>query len=146
MERSDGLELSARNVDYLKYLSGRSGAVRTTDLAEQFKVDPSTITKTISELAGSGYLTPTPYRGVCLSDQGKLHTEFLVKRHRILALMLTHYGLSQEQACTEASRFESLVSRDAIDRMSHAMGHPRKGVCGEITYSADCPECEHTDA
>ena len=44
--------------------------------------------------------------------------------------MLTHYGLSQEQACTEASRFESLVSRDAIDRMSHAMGHPRKGVCG----------------
>ncbi len=145
METSDGLELSARKVDYLKYLSGRSGAVRTTDLAERFNVDPSTITKTFSELAVSGYITHTPYRGVCLSERGQRHTEFLVKRHRILALMLTHYGLSQEQACAEASRFESLVSRDAIDRMSHSMGHPRKGVCGEITYGADCPECEGRD-
>ena len=142
MENPEGLELSPRKVVYLKYLVERGEAVKTNDLASHFNVDPSTITKTISELAESGYITHTPYRGVGLSERGKKYTNFLVKRHRILTLILTRYGLSQEQACSEVSRFESLVSKDAIDRMCHAMGHPRKGVCGEITHDDHCYGCE----
>jgi len=145
MEIPEGLELSPRKVEYLKYMFERGSSVKTNDLASHFKVDPSTITKTISELAESGYLTHIPYRGVCLSECGKHYTDFLVKRHRILALLLTHYGLSSEQACSEVSRFESLVSKDAVDRMCHAMGHPRKGVCGEITHDTRCHGCETDD-
>ncbi len=52
--------------------------------------------------------------------------------------MLTHFGLSDEQACAEVSRFESLVSRDAVDRMCHAMGHPQQGICGKITHDDGC--------
>jgi DtxR family Mn-dependent transcriptional regulator len=141
MDNPEGLELSPRKVVYLKYLVEHEGMVKTNDLATHFNVDPSTITKTISELADSGYLTYTPYRGVSLSEKGKKYTDFLVKRHRILSLMLTHYGLSSEQACSEVSRFESLVSKDAIERMCHAMGHPRKGVCGEITHDDPCYGC-----
>ena len=141
MDNFEGLELSPRKVGYLKYLVEQEGAVKTNDLASHFNVDPSTITKTISELAESGYLTYTPYRGVSLSEIGKKYTDFLIKRHRILSLMLTHFGLSSEQACNEVSRFESLVSKDAIERMCHAMGHPRKGVCGEITQDDPCHSC-----
>ena len=68
------------------------GSVKTNNLASRFGVDPSTITKTISELADSGYITHTPYHGVCLSEKGIRYAEFCIKRHRILALMLTHYG------------------------------------------------------
>jgi len=146
MEITDGLELSPKKVEYLKYLFERDSTVKTNHLATRFGVDPSTITKTISELAASGYITHIPYRGVCLSESGKLYTEFLLKRHRILALMLTHYGLSDKQACAEVSRFESLVSRDAVDRMCHAMGHPRQSICGKITYTAACPACDVHDA
>ena len=145
MEISEGLELSPRKVEYLKYMFERGGSVKTNDLASHFKVDPSTITKTISELAESGYLPHLPYRGVCLSESGKQYTDFLVNRHRILALILTHYGLSSEQACCEVSRFESLVSKDAVGRMCHAMGHPRQGVCGEITHDTPCHGCEAGD-
>jgi DtxR family transcriptional regulator, Mn-dependent transcriptional regulator len=141
MDNPEGLELSPRKVVYLKYLVDHEAAVKTNDLASHFNVDPSTITKTISELAESGYLTYTPYRGASLSEKGKKYTDFLIKRHRILSLMLTHYGLSSEQACSEVSRFESLVSKDAIERMCHAMGHPRKGVCGEITHDDQCSSC-----
>jgi Mn-dependent DtxR family transcriptional regulator len=141
MDNPEGLELSPKKVVYLKYLVEHEGTVKTNDLAAYFNVDPSTITKTISELAESGYLTYTPYRGVSLSEKGKKCTEFLVKRHRILSLMLTHYGLTSEQACNEVTRFESLVSKDAIERMCHAMGHPRKGVCGEITHNDQCYSC-----
>ena len=138
MEIRDGLGLSPRKVTYLKYIFERGSPVKTNDIASRFGVDPSTITKTLSELSDTGLLTLAPYHGVSLSSAGRLYAEFLVKRHRILALALTHYGLSDEEACAEVSRFESLVSKDAIDRMCQAMGHPSRGVCGEITHDIGC--------
>lgn len=138
MEIADGLGIPPRKVAYLKYIFGRNGPVRTNDIAAEFGVDPSTVTKTLAELTAGKLLDHEPYHGVKLSGLGRQYAEFFVKRHRILVLALTHYGLSDEQACTEVSRFESLVSKDAIDRMCHAMGHPRRSGCGEITHDKGC--------
>jgi Mn-dependent DtxR family transcriptional regulator len=134
METQDGLEFSPRKVEYLKYIFETGGRVKTNRIASRFGVDPSTVTKTIDELARSGLLVHQPYHGVTFSDQGRSYAEFLVKRHRILALVLTRFGLPEEEACREVSRFESLVSRRAVDRICQAMGHPSRGVCGEITH------------
>ena len=134
MEPESGLALYPRKVEYLKYIFGRGNTVRTNEIAAAFAVDPSTIT----ELTVAGYITHVPYRGVCLSDAGKHHAEFLVKWHRILSLILVRYGLSHEQACREVTRFESLVTKDAIDTLCRAMGHPCQGVCGEITPNDGC--------
>lgn len=134
MEREDGLELSPRKVEYLKYIYETGGKVKTNRIASRFQVDPSTVTKTIDELARSGLLVHEPYHGVTFSEEGRRYAEFLVKRHRILALILTRFGLSGEEACCEVSRFESLVSRGAVDRICQAMGHPSQGICGEITH------------
>jgi Mn-dependent DtxR family transcriptional regulator len=138
MECEDGLELTARKVEYLKYLSERGGVTRTTDIAAHFQVDPSTITKTVGELACAGYIVHTPYKGVTLSEEGNRHARFLVKRHRILSLIFVRNGLSEEQACREVTRFESFISRDAIDIMCRAMGHPQQGICGKITHDDRC--------
>jgi DtxR family transcriptional regulator, Mn-dependent transcriptional regulator len=138
MEIHDGLGLSPRKVTYLRYIFEHGAPMKTSDLAGRFGVDPSTITKTLSELSDCGLLSIAPYHGASLSPAGEIYAEFLVKRHRILALALTHYGLSIEEACTEASRFESLVSKNAIDQMCKAMGHPSQGVCGEITHDTGC--------
>lgn len=137
---SEWLEISPRKVQYLKYLWERGGTVKTNDLASRFGVDPSTITKTVAELAGSGLVSHVPYHGVTLSEAGKQYAEFLIKRHRILSLMLTHFGIPHEQACEEVSRFESLVSKETIDRICRSMGHPQQGVCGEITHDTGCME------
>jgi Mn-dependent DtxR family transcriptional regulator len=140
MSSDTGLELSPKKVEYIKFLSGKTSPVKTNDMAAGFGVDPSTITKTMSELTDDGLLDYTPYHGVSLSAKGKITAEFLVKRHRILALAMTHFGLSHEQACREVSRFESFVSKDAIDHMCRAMGHPNKGICGDITHDDGCLE------
>lgn len=142
MEIGDGRELSAQKVRYLKFIAEKGGRVRTTDLAGEFGVDPSTITKTIAELAKTGLLSHEPYHGICLTVEGQRYARYLVKRHRILSLMLTHYGFSHEQACEEAKRFESYVSKDAVDRICAAMGHPGQGVCGEITHDDGCLDRE----
>ena len=138
MEIGNGYEISPRKAEYLKYLCGKGGRVRTTDIAREFSVDPSTITKTIQELSETGFVTHEPYRGISLTVTGNRYAEYLIKRHRILSLMLTHYGFSHEQACAEASRFESMVSKEAIDRICAAMGHPGQGICGEITHNDGC--------
>lgn len=138
MEPECGLALSARKVEYLKFILKTGDIVRTNEIAQAFSVDPSTITKTLAEITAAGYITHVPYHGVSLTDSGKIYAEFLVKRHRILSLMLVRNGLSPEEACREVSRFESHVSKDAIDRICHFMGHPQQGVCGEITHDDGC--------
>jgi Mn-dependent DtxR family transcriptional regulator len=138
MNEENGHGLSARKVQYLKFIYEHGGQVKTGELATHFCVDVSTISKTINELTDRGLLSHAPYRKIALSRQGKECAEFFIKRHRILSLVLARYGLSQEQACNEVSRFESLVSREAIDTMCRAMGHPRMGICGEITHDKGC--------
>lgn len=140
MERDPGLELSPRKVGYIKYIFSQGETVRTKEIAAAFGVDPSTITKTLAELTAGGYLAHVPYRGVRLTAAGRDCAEFFVKRHRILSLVLVRNGLSGEQACREVSRFESLVSKEAVDAICRAMGHPRQGICGEITHDRGCME------
>ncbi len=138
MEPSDGLELSPRKVDYLKFIFEQGGTVKTNDIASKFNVDPSTVTKTIAELSSAGYLSHVPYRGVVLTETGTQNAKFLIKRHRILSLIFVRNGLTDEQACHEVSRLESFVSKDAIDRMCRALGHPQQGTCGRITHDEGC--------
>lgn len=136
-----GLELSPRKVDYLKFILEKGGTVKTTEISSSLQVDPSTTSKTLNEIAGAGYLNHVPYKGVDLTELGEAYAEFLVRRHRILSLLFTHYGLSSEEACSEVSRFEALVSRDAVNKICSAMGHPMFGVCGEITHE----KCFHDE-
>ena len=138
MHHFDGLELPPRKAAYLMFILGKGESVATSDISRAFMVDPSTITKTIGELSRDGYLSHTPYHGVSLTPRGKEFTEFLVRRHRILSLVLTHYGLSPEKACREVSRFESFVSREAVDTMCRSLGHPVMGVCGTIPPDPGC--------
>ncbi len=134
MNPDHGLALPARKVEYLKFIFESGGTVRTNDIASAFSVDPSTITKTFAELTCGGYLLHTPYHGVTLTDAGRRDAAFFIRRHRILSLMLARNGLSPDEACNEVRRFESMVSKKAIDRICQFMGHPQLGVCGEITH------------
>lgn len=142
MKEITGLELSPRKVDYLKFILKKGRTVKTTEISSSFNVDPSTTTKALNELAASGYLDHVPYKGVNLTKHGELYAEFLVRRHRIMSLLLSHYGLSSEEACEEVSRFEAYVSKEVVDKICNAMGHPMVGVCGEITHEK-CFHGEH---
>ncbi|WP_292488036.1 metal-dependent transcriptional regulator [Methanohalobium sp.] len=136
-----GLELTPRKIQYLKFLLEKNETVRTTDISSQLSVDPSTTTKVINELTKSGYVNHIPYRGVCLTEYGREYAEFLLRRHRILSLLLSHYGLSTNDACGEVSRFEGYVSKYAVDRICKSMGHPQLSNCGEIKHDS----CELVD-
>ncbi len=138
MQDYTGLELSPRKVEYLKFLSGRGGRGTISDLSVHFGVDPSTATRAVRELKGQGFVHHEPYGDVILTFFGEEYSDFLHRRHRIIGLILSHYGLSGEEACEEASRIESFVSRTAVNKMCRALGHPTTGLCGEIAHDALC--------
>lgn len=145
MIQFSGLELSPGKAAYVKYISIQEGNVKISGIAGYFTVDPSTVTRTIHDLAREGYVEHEPYGGVALTDFGREYGAFLVRRHRILGLILSHYGLSEAEACREASRMESFLSREAVNKMCRALGHPTKGFCGEICHDPLCLSRVDTD-
>jgi len=138
MKDIDGLELSPKKSEYLKYILERGGTAHTTDISEHFRLDPSTITKTIGEMSSTGLIEHVPYRGVRLSRKGEEYAEFLVRRHRIIELMLSHYGLTAQEACSEALKLEGHVSKDVVDKICTSLGHPSVGICGRIKHDTCC--------
>ena len=112
--------------------------MHTTDISEHFKLDPSTITKTIGDMSSTGLIEHVPYRGVRLTRNGKEYAEFLVRRHRIIALILSRNGLSADEACAEASKLEGYVSKDVVNKICASMGHPSMGSCGRIKHDTCC--------
>jgi len=133
-----GLELSPKKCEYLKFVFEKGGIVRTTDISEHFKLDPSTISKTIQEMASTALIEYTPYRGISLTTVGAEYAEFLIRRHRVIELMLSHYGLSGSEACEEALKFEGYVSKEVVDKICHSLGHPSMGICGKIKHDKRC--------
>jgi Mn-dependent DtxR family transcriptional regulator len=138
MENIDGLELSPKKSEYLKFIYERGCIVRTTDISEHFKLDPSTITKAIQNMSSTDFIEYTPYRGISLTPRGIEYAEFLIRRHRVIELMLSHYGLSRQEACDEALKFEGYVSKDVVDKICHSLGHPSMGICGRIKRDECC--------
>ena len=138
MKDIDGLELSPKKGEYLKFILEHGGTVHTTDMAERFGLDPSTVTKSVAEMSSTGLIEYVPYRGVRLTKKGVEYAEFLQRRHRILELMLSHYGLTGEEACAEASKLEAYVSKGVVDKICASLGHPSTGVCGRIKHDTCC--------
>lgn len=138
MRDIDGFELSPKKSEYLKYILQKGGIVHTTDISQHFNLDPSTITKTIQEMSPTDLIEHIPYRGVRLTQRGREFAEFLVRRHRIIELMLSHYGLTAQEACEEALKFEGLMSKDIVNKICNSLGHPNMGICGRIKHDTCC--------
>ena len=124
-----GLELSPRKVAYLKYMFSEDRTVRTSDISAVLGVDPSTVTKTLDELSSAGYVDHMPYKGVRLTPSGREYASFLIRRHQILELVFSRYGLSPEEVCAEVTRLEPFVSRNAVETICRSMGYPTVSCC-----------------
>ncbi|MCK9307147.1 MAG: metal-dependent transcriptional regulator [Methanoculleus sp.] len=138
MQEFTGNELSSRKAEFLKYIHMQGNVVKTTEIAAHFSVAPSTATKALGEIAKAGYIEHTPYHGVKMTTLGIDYARFLIRRHRIVALVLSRYGLEPDEACREAKKIEQCISRDLTNRMCMSLGHPMMSGCGEIEHDHCC--------
>ena len=138
MQGITGHELSSKKAEYLKYIYTQGDVVKTTEIAARFSVAPSTATKTLAEIAKAGYIEQSPYHGVRLTTLGTDYARFLIRRHRIVALVLSRYGLEPDEACIEAKKIEQCFSKELTNRICTSLGHPMMSGCGEIEHDHCC--------
>jgi DtxR family Mn-dependent transcriptional regulator len=121
--------LSRSVEDYLKTiyrLTERGGDAATTDIADDLKIAPASVTGMIKRLAEAGLLAHAPYRGVQLTDEGRTAALGVMRRHRILeTYLITKLGYDWANVHEEAERLEHAVSVDLIERMAFALGQPQ---------------------
>lgn len=127
--------------DYLKaiYQISREGrAAPTSEIASALELSPASVSGMVKRLSEQGLLEHAPYKGVQLTDEGRLVALRMVRRHRILeSYLVASLGYSWDTVHDEAERLEHAVSDGLIERMASALGNPAFDPHGEPIPDTD---------
>ncbi len=134
-------DLTASVEDYLKaiyQLSEAGTPASTHDIAEALDLAAPSVSGMVKRLAEQGLVEHLPYKGVTLTDDGRLAAVRMLRRHRLIEAYLVHFlGYSWDTVHDEAERLEHAVTDDLVGRMAEALGDPRFDPHGDPIPSAD---------
>ena len=94
------------------------GEARVSDVADALDVLPSSVTKMAQRLDKEGYVIYERYRGLELTEKGKVFGKKLVKRHELLEQFLRIIGVNEEYIYNDVEGIEHHLSCNAIDRIT----------------------------
>jgi len=128
-------ELTSAVEDYLKaiYALGAEGERATTSaLAERMHVSAPSATAMMKRLAELGLVERAPYRGVVLTERGRLCALEVLRHHRLIELYLADsLGMSLDEVHAEADRLEHVLSEELEARIDAALGYPTHDPHGD---------------
>jgi len=128
LKKKEKFMASEQIENYLKNiykLSSNEGKVTTSSLSEKLQISPASVSEMIKKLAEEGTLTHTPYKGVELTEEGKLLALRIIRKHRLWEMFLVevlHFGW--DEIDNEAERFEHIMSDKMEEKIDHVLGHP----------------------
>ncbi|MEM6330752.1 MAG: manganese-binding transcriptional regulator MntR [Planctomycetota bacterium] len=117
-------------VEAIAQIEADRGQCRAADLARLFGVTHVTVGKTITRLAGEGYVETAPYAPVTLTPQGKRLASQAKERHRIVVDFLRAIGVSEATAKLDAEGIEHHVSRETLERFRVLIAEAGGGSSG----------------
>lgn len=127
-----------QKIRFLKFIHNQGDGVKSGEIAENYHIRASTVTRTLHELSDAGYIRYDSGRRVSLTDEGTDMVWFLIRRHRILSLMFVRAGLAETDACVQAEKIEHLVPKNHVDQICKSLGHPSRSSCGVIEHDPVC--------
>ncbi len=134
--------MQERYEEYLEtilYVTKGNGTAKTSELAEELGVSPSSVTEMIQKLSGEGYVEYVPYYGVTLTEQGRRKASKMKRRHRLLEKFLVDFlKMDKDDAHREACKLEHVISDDVERRFCSMMNHPKKCPDGNPIERASC--------
>lgn len=101
-------------VELIAELIKKDGEARQIDIARCLGVAQPTVAKMLKRLVGDGLAAQRPYRGVFLTEPGKVLAEQSHKRHEIVVSFLLALGVSEETARIDAEGIEHHVSAETL--------------------------------
>ena len=135
--RSDtyGKRLSSAIEDYLKAVYALDAAcerVTTSALAGRMGVSAPSATAMMKRLAELELVERAPYRGVALTERGRLCALEVLRHHRLLERYLADsLGMSLDEVHAEADRLEHALSERLEARIDAALGFPTHDPHGD---------------
>lgn len=119
---------SSAREDYLKaiyHLTEGDDRVSTSALAERLGVRDPSVTAMLKRLAAAGLVDYESRQGALLTDEGRVSTMRVVRRHRLLeAFLVEILDLDWSEVHEEAEILEHHLSERIVDAMDHVLGHP----------------------
>lgn len=127
--------------DYLKAiyrLSTGGHPASTSQIAQRLELSAPSVSGMIRRLSDQGLLEHVPYRGVELTAEGRRIALRMLRRHRLIeAYLVAFLDYAWDTVHDEAERLEHAVSDVLVERMAHALGHPRVDPHGDPIPGAD---------
>jgi DtxR family Mn-dependent transcriptional regulator len=114
--------------DYLKTvfaLSRNGETVSTTDISQNLKVAPASVTEMLQKLAKKGYVEYSPYHGTRLTNGGLQIAKKITRKHRLLERFLHDLlKLDDAKVHDQACEMEHSLSDDAEESLCRLLKHP----------------------
>ncbi len=129
------LDLTVAVQDYLKSIYALESAgerVTTSALAGRMGVSAPSATAMAKRLAELGLVERAPYRGVALTEDGRLGALEVLRHHRLLERYLVdRLGLSLDQVHAEAELLEHALSEELEAKIDAELGFPTHDPHGD---------------
>jgi DtxR family Mn-dependent transcriptional regulator len=128
--------------DYAKAiyaLAARTGEpVSTTALAERLGISPGSVTAMLKRMGEMKLVRHKPYHGVALTAAGERVALEVIRHHRLIESFLAEaLGMPWDRVHDEAEVLEHYISEELEERMSNALGNPRRDPHGDPIPSAE---------
>lgn len=111
---------SEPNEDYLERiceLLDKKSYARVTDIAEELKVKPASVTAMLHKLEDDGYVVREVYRGFSLTKEGSEVGKKIQKRHEILARFLKFLKVDPKVVEQDIDGLEHHLSDDTLRKL-----------------------------
>ena len=122
-ERTDRME------DYLEIiyeLVQQKGYATSVDITECLNVSAPSVTKMMRRLDLKGYLEYKKYRGIRLTNQGKVVAENIRKRHKHLTEFFKIIGVSEDIAIQDSEGIEHHLHAETLEKLEQFLSTVNK--------------------
>jgi DtxR family Mn-dependent transcriptional regulator len=125
-ESSQGSRVTVAEEEYLQimyWLMEAGLPITGANIARAMQLSAPTVHEMIGRLEKDGYVTRADDRSIVFTDEGRVHAEQMVRRHRLIERFLTDVlGVPWDEVHEEAERLEHAMSPGLEERMLAAIG------------------------
>lgn len=106
--------------------------VNTNAIAAMMDTRPSSVTDMLQKLADKGMVLYEKYKGVSLTEEGKLTAKMIVRKHRLWEVFLVDkLHFSWDEVHEVAEQLEHIASEQLIEKLDAFLGYPTEDPHGD---------------
>ncbi len=134
-------------LEILYKLSPNGEQVSTSQISENLKISPASVTQMLKKLADMKYVEYSPYKGAILTDTGLKLAKRVTRKHRLLERFLCDVlKIKKNKIHQQACEMEHSLSDDAERALCHLLEQPNKCPGDNVIPECDlkftsCEEC-----